>query len=60
MFGRVGQALHKNMVICLALVAAVLLVTGLAVAVTAPSAVARQGTVQHPVRPAAVRTHPAG
>jgi DNA/RNA-binding domain of Phe-tRNA-synthetase-like protein len=60
MFGRVGQALHRNMVICLALVAAVLLVTGLAIAVTAPSAVARQGTAQHPVRPAAVRTHPAG
>ena len=60
MFGRVGQLMHRNLVICLALVAAVLLVTGLIVAVAAPSATARPGTAQHPVRPAAVRTHLAG
>jgi hypothetical protein len=44
MFGRVGQAMDRNVIICLSVVAGILLLTGLAVAVTAPSASAQRVT----------------
>jgi hypothetical protein len=44
MFGRVGQVMDRNVIICLSVVAGILLLTGLAVAVTAPSASAQRVT----------------
>ncbi len=46
MFGRVEQAIDRNVVICLAVVAAVLLLTGLVIAVASPAARAHRGTAQ--------------
>ncbi len=39
MFGRIGQAIDRNVIICLTVVAAVLLLTGLVIAIAdSPSA----------------------
>ena len=46
MFGRVGQAVDRNVVICLAVVVALLLVTGLIVAIADPSAAPRHATAK--------------
>jgi hypothetical protein len=61
MFGRVEQAIDRNVVICLAVVAAVLLLTGLVIAVASPAARAHRGAAQ-PVttRPVPARVAPAG
>lgn len=41
MFGRAGQAMGRNLVICLAVVVALLLVTGLILAIADPAAAPR-------------------
>jgi hypothetical protein len=46
MFGRVERAIDRNVVICLAVVAAVLLLTGLVIAVASPAVPAHRGTAQ--------------
>jgi hypothetical protein len=57
MFGRVGYRIDRNVAICLAVVAAVLLAAGLALAVTAPSA--RAQVTQSSPDPAGQALHPA-
>jgi len=46
MFGPVEQAIDRNVVICLAVAAAVLLLTGLVVCVAGPAERSRPGTAQ--------------
>jgi hypothetical protein len=62
MFGRVGYRIDRNVAVCLAVVAAMLLLAGLALAVTAPAAHAQlapaPATGQAPHHSRAVQTAP--
>lgn len=60
MFGLVERAMGKNVVICLAVVAAVLLLTGFVVGVARTAARAHSGTARPgSVQPAPARAAPA-
>lgn len=61
MFGRIAQAIDRNVIICLTVVAAVLLLTGLVIAIAdPPSARAQPGTAQPlTARPGPERAGPA-